>query len=74
MMSRTRMYVDPTEILTGQGRKIILLVTSRITIEWGYMVCNMVCLVHLMHGHKTRTGTVIYSNTVYHRVCNALNF
>ena len=38
------------------------------------MVCTMVCLVHLMRGHKKITGTVTYSNEEYHHVVNVLNF
>ena len=34
----------------------------------------MVCLVHLMRGHKTITGTFTYSNSEYHHVGNAFNF
>ena len=34
----------------------------------------MVCLVYLIRDHKTRTGTVTYSNSAYHYVGNALNF
>ena len=40
----------------------------------GYMVFTMVCLVQLMHGHKTRTVMVTYSNAVYHNVGNTLDF
>ena len=40
----------------------------------GYMVCNMVCLVHLIRDHKTITVMVPYSIAAYHHLGNALNY
>ena len=53
---------------------ITLVVTSRNTTLGGYMVCNLVCQVHLMHDCRTRTVMVTYSNVAYHDAGNALDF
>ena len=46
----------------NEASRSSLVVTSRITTWGGYMVCTLVCRVHLMRDHRTRTGTVTYSN------------